>query len=544
MNKPIQAEKGEFILLDNGQIVPVAAKKLHKNMDEEQISDMMPSEDFYVFSNTPSMKLSKEHFGNTNIPEHIPEYKEGQKKPREYSEKSFIDSYFTKKEHTPAEIANNISKKHRVITDEETKNNIYIQRANKMNIENRSQLVNKLVSVSDQIKPFAQEIDNIEGNNYSGDPGEMSSPEYVIEQFRYGGGSGKKARLRNLNITNYNSSNMTPDYQWGGWGDVFQGAISGAAAGTSFGPWGAAIGGAVGGVGNAINYNANYNANKKKKEQKIAKVKTLMDQQRGYSDKMTQANLLGTGIQAMIPNYINERADFSDERRRTDRVYDDAVKNIKNSQANRIATATSAGNSTIRNLGGSLTPAQQQNLLANSIGQNYATSNNLAVNDANRIEKFNIDENSMLNNSTMQEKEINRGLTNQEGYAETDKWRRVASDTTNTFIDDLNRKSQLGMDEFELQRAVELGNAAELAASQGRFNNTMLMAGNVAGNFNRNTGDTINNRSTTTYSDTAFISFMENDGGQPIDSVTYKTEDGTIYKKTRDNDNNYFWEPQ
>lgn len=51
---PIQTERGEFISHINGDVTPVKAKKLHKNMDDEEVTDVLP-EGSYVFSRDKKM---------------------------------------------------------------------------------------------------------------------------------------------------------------------------------------------------------------------------------------------------------------------------------------------------------------------------------------------------------------------------------------------------------------------------------------------------------------------------------------------------------
>ena len=51
---PIQTELGEFIAHINGDVTPVKAKKLHKNMEDDEVTDILP-EGSYVFSRDKKM---------------------------------------------------------------------------------------------------------------------------------------------------------------------------------------------------------------------------------------------------------------------------------------------------------------------------------------------------------------------------------------------------------------------------------------------------------------------------------------------------------
>jgi len=460
--KELQAEKGEYVLLENGQLVQVAAKKPHKNMDSQEVTDVLG--EGYIFSNTKSMSLNKKDFEDLIVSEEIPEYKEGQT-PKKYSSKSYADLYFNKNTQTPAETARIVHKKHKVITDEGQKYNPFIQKANELNIENRTPYLEILKEVSETIKPYAEQED--------------SNSLEVVQQFKFGGNTGSKffvdKKKSNSNTPEYymKGGKLVSSYQSGG--DIFGGLASGAAAGSVFGPIGTGVGALIGGIGSIFTGKSAA----KDKKRALAEQAAYIAEQKRLSGEMTNASMLGTAGQALIPNHINERADYSHLNSRINETYDNINRTYDTSTANMQANATAQGNSTLRNLAPHLSGAQLQNMGANIVGQNFKVSNDIGSQRLDNKNRFAIDRAQKLNTLDLREADINRDYTNAEGYAEVDKSRRIIGDFTNNKIDGLSRDSQISTNDYSTKRAVELGQAAQAQAAQGRFNNTLLQAGQV-----------------------------------------------------------------
>lgn len=146
----IQAEVKEWALTEDGQLVEVAAKKKHSKMSDDRVTDVLPNS--YIFSNAKFMRINKKDLEDTIVDEKFPRYLEGQK-PEEYKATSFADRYFKADKETPASVIKNIRRAHPVITDDEQKYNPFIQRANSINKEYRQPAIEKVIEISEAIRP-------------------------------------------------------------------------------------------------------------------------------------------------------------------------------------------------------------------------------------------------------------------------------------------------------------------------------------------------------------------------------------------------------
>jgi hypothetical protein len=113
-NRPlieIQAEKGEYIMSPMGDVVKVAAKKKHKNMDKDEVSDVT-AEGNYVLSNDKKMAIKKKSSKMEDIKLGYSQvyYKEGElnKVPVKYT---MADVEPNKVKYTPAQMAKKIADK-------------------------------------------------------------------------------------------------------------------------------------------------------------------------------------------------------------------------------------------------------------------------------------------------------------------------------------------------------------------------------------------------------------------------------------------------
>ena len=146
---PVQTEVGEKIAHLDGAITDVNATKKHSQMDRDEITDWIPS-GTYIFSRDPKMKLSRDKAEDYVIGVKQMEYKESQK--GKIPEITKFSDIFKKKHHTPAEIAELIRKKLRVLETED-KSDFLTMQTNKENLESRMPYLQALVDMSEQKRP-------------------------------------------------------------------------------------------------------------------------------------------------------------------------------------------------------------------------------------------------------------------------------------------------------------------------------------------------------------------------------------------------------
>lgn len=118
---PLQAEVGEYIAFEDGTITPVKAKKRHKHMKDDEVTELLP-EGAYIFSRDPKLTLYKnKKFKGVDLNDISLGYT-----PIEYSETEvssapkeikFLDFMNTNK-FTPADLASKLKSTYKV-TDRE-----------------------------------------------------------------------------------------------------------------------------------------------------------------------------------------------------------------------------------------------------------------------------------------------------------------------------------------------------------------------------------------------------------------------------------------
>lgn len=101
----IQAEKGEEIAFPDYTLTPVKAKKRHKNMSDDDATDIVPPGS-YIFSRDKNMKLKKKDADEISFGFGPMQYKENEagKAPRE----ELFSEIFRRKEELPANISKRI----------------------------------------------------------------------------------------------------------------------------------------------------------------------------------------------------------------------------------------------------------------------------------------------------------------------------------------------------------------------------------------------------------------------------------------------------
>jgi hypothetical protein len=108
---PIQTEKGEKLIWPTGDITDVKAKKMHSNMKDDHITDMVPGNmGIYVASRHKPLSISRKE---ANIPLGIGkvEYDENMSTKNQPKEVNFLNVFGSKNKLTPAQIAEKIKKK-------------------------------------------------------------------------------------------------------------------------------------------------------------------------------------------------------------------------------------------------------------------------------------------------------------------------------------------------------------------------------------------------------------------------------------------------
>lgn len=134
---PIQTEKGEVFVHLDGSITPVNAKKTHKQMDDDEVTDVVP-EGTYVTSNDKKIRMTLKQaedivMGLKALP--YEEFTKG-KLPEE---QLFSEIFGNNKKMTPAEMTQKILRKFPTMDRSTTwnKNDIFTEITNKENMNNR-----------------------------------------------------------------------------------------------------------------------------------------------------------------------------------------------------------------------------------------------------------------------------------------------------------------------------------------------------------------------------------------------------------------------
>jgi hypothetical protein len=136
----VQAEKGEKIMTQEGDIYNVKAKELHKNMKKDVLTDFIDPGS-YVFSD--KLTIKKKDASKIVLAEIMPNYSD--KYPQDY-EKVTLDKFFSKEEHTMAELAEKIKKMYPLsVIDQDA----FATQANNFNKESRLQALTALASFNE-----------------------------------------------------------------------------------------------------------------------------------------------------------------------------------------------------------------------------------------------------------------------------------------------------------------------------------------------------------------------------------------------------------
>ena len=154
----IQAEKrdgqDEFIRLPDGRLSPVKANEAHKDMEDDDITDILDPGS-YVASADKKMSITRKEAEKIPINFELEDYKEGEKteKPEVY----MLDKYIFKgkeKSITPAKAFERVQKNIPVI---EGATDPFTKRSNSENVMSRDKILKSIIQVSESKKPKAKE---------------------------------------------------------------------------------------------------------------------------------------------------------------------------------------------------------------------------------------------------------------------------------------------------------------------------------------------------------------------------------------------------
>lgn len=154
--QPIQAERvgkqPEMILHPNGMITATTATKRHAQMDDSEVTDILP-EGSFIFSADKSMGIRKKDAADVLIGIKSYPYQEGQK--AKAPEAITMDNLWKGKNKnlTPAELAEIIKKKYNILNYEELAgypNDIFVDQTNKENLQSRMPYLANLVRMNEE----------------------------------------------------------------------------------------------------------------------------------------------------------------------------------------------------------------------------------------------------------------------------------------------------------------------------------------------------------------------------------------------------------
>ena len=144
---PIQTERGEKLYHLDRSISNVAAKKLHKNMMDDEVTDIV-ADGTFVGSRDPAMKVSKKEADNIIMGSYAVKYEAG--KPTKLPKNQKFGDIMTKKYNTPAELMDRIAKKFPI---SDKPDNIFTKTANEENLASRDQYMNIVKYLTEVKKP-------------------------------------------------------------------------------------------------------------------------------------------------------------------------------------------------------------------------------------------------------------------------------------------------------------------------------------------------------------------------------------------------------
>lgn len=139
---PIQTEKGEKIVSPEGYIYTSKAKQLHKHMDNDLVTDILPSGS-YVASNSRAMQILRDKANKMVMGYDTVEYLEGGGSP--IPKEHTLGEIMGKNKMTPAEILDIVKNK---FPTNQIEYDQFAQKANVLNLKSRLPYINAVISAA------------------------------------------------------------------------------------------------------------------------------------------------------------------------------------------------------------------------------------------------------------------------------------------------------------------------------------------------------------------------------------------------------------
>lgn len=108
---PIQAEVGEMLILPSLDILPVSAKKRHSNMDDDEVTELLPVDSYVLTEHGFNLKRSEAEKVTTEVGALPYDIFGGNQVPTE----KYLSDIFDKKEESPAELGRKIANKFKTV---------------------------------------------------------------------------------------------------------------------------------------------------------------------------------------------------------------------------------------------------------------------------------------------------------------------------------------------------------------------------------------------------------------------------------------------
>lgn len=140
---PIQAEKGEYIVTPDGSIFKTKATKTHKQMEDDEITDILPGGSLVV-SNSKKERIDKKLADTISLGFDVIQYDEyGQSSP---VKERTLGELFNKKKMTPAEIIEVVKNKFPVSDLDDP----FTRKSNKANLQARMPYIKAVIDATNQ----------------------------------------------------------------------------------------------------------------------------------------------------------------------------------------------------------------------------------------------------------------------------------------------------------------------------------------------------------------------------------------------------------
>lgn len=154
--QPIQTEKGEFIIHLDGTITPVNASKKHSQMDDDEITDIIPAGS-YIASADKTIKMDYDDAEDIMIGYKLLPYDE-MKKGKVPEEVTFASLWpgNSKKSMTPAELANRIRRMFKIVDydDDKEYQDVFRRATNRENLQSRLPYLQALIEFNEDERPL------------------------------------------------------------------------------------------------------------------------------------------------------------------------------------------------------------------------------------------------------------------------------------------------------------------------------------------------------------------------------------------------------